>query len=210
MKKVSIITIDLLIIILVTCGIVIDLCQIGTPSGRWHLFIYFTIQSNLLIAFLAILGVYGLYHKTWYLLFRTGVTLNILITFLGFHFLLSKLYHPVGMAALANLLLHYVVPALALLNWLILVQTKRLTYGYIAAGFVYPAIYLISSLVRGALTDDYPYWFIRPYGTYPDGVGSYLGVLMVSLALISLVGLLGLILIWLNRKLYTPRRKMFK
>ena len=154
----------------------------GSPSGRWNLFAYFTIQSNLLVSLALILvGLGDLRGKPplpKLELFRDATRLWIWMTGLAFHFLLSALWHPQGLAGIANILLHYVTPLGVLAEWLLL--PRRGVYRLSAAWLwvAYPLAYVAFSLARGALSGFYPYWFLNPTKSMPDGVGSLGGVLV--------------------------------
>lgn len=80
---------------------------------------YFTIQSNLLVGFTtALLAVRLDRPSTLYRTFRHIGLVAITITGIVFPIALAPLYAFLGGAQVANVLLHYVVPAMAVLGWL--------------------------------------------------------------------------------------------
>ncbi len=195
MYKKIIKVIDLLIVIGVTAGVFINLANATTSYGRWHLFIYYTIQSNILVLCIASLHLLADRVPNIYYKMRTGLTLNITLTGLAYHFMLSQIHTPYGTGRWSNALLHYIVPILTVVNWFLLIRSVKIKFKFAFYGLIFPAVYLVGSMIRGAVTEDYPYWFLRPVGNYPDGIGSYFNVFMVSILLSIASLLLGLIFI---------------
>jgi hypothetical protein len=179
----------LLIALAAATGIVINFLFWTGSEGRLNLFAYYTIQSNIIVALVfAAAGARALVSKTVgprLALLERCSRVWITMTGLGFHFLLSRTYHPAGLLAVSNLLLHYIVPIGVVLAWLLLeskgsYRTREL--GFWAA---YPLAYAAFSLFRGSLDGFYPYWFINPTKAMPDGVGSW-GGLAIAVGFLTL------------------------
>src|SRR6185437_716815 len=59
----------------------------------------------------------------------------------------------------ANLGLHQVLPALAILLWLAFTPKRGLSWREPLAWLIYPALYIAWTLARGAVIHRYPYFF---------------------------------------------------
>jgi hypothetical protein len=126
---------------------------------------YFTILTNLLVALVltvplvapqsAAARFFAHLHVTW-----TAAT-AILVVGLAYHFLLSTIHHPVGMEAVTNLGLHYLVPPLYAVYW---VMSTNVTGAPLAPRALqlsaYPTAYFAMVVGRGAVVGVYPYFFV--------------------------------------------------
>lgn len=145
----------------------ISTSQLGFVAGSIQYFGFFTLLGNILVAcafaspllpgrrrFFARPGV------------RTAIAVYILVIEVIFYLLLRKLYHPTGLGWTVNLLLHYVMPPLYLLDWLVFVDKSGLRYRQIPYWLIFPLAYAGYTLVHGALTGYYPYPFLdaKTYG----------------------------------------------
>lgn len=84
-----------------------------------------------------------------------------------------------GLLPWVNVVLHYLMPCVVLLDWLLWPPATPLASRHLAVALVVPALYLVYALVRGALVGWYPYPFLdqaRAGGTvavlaYAVGIG---------------------------------------
>ena len=91
-----------------------------------------------------------------------------------------------------NTVLHYIIPAVALIDYLLDRPRHRLHFSRSFLWMVYPVAYIIYALVRGQLTGWYPYPFLNPATDGWMSVAITIGGLFVlSVALIWLVSLLS-------------------
>lgn len=165
------------------CLIVVICCYglypmfFGAPfSGQ--ILCYFTTQSNLLVAgmFLVLAigtlqqlrksGARGQVYSLWPPL-QLAVVFFIQITFLVFAFVLSRTMFSMGRGiGLSNLLLHYVVPIMALIDWVLFMPHGAVNYRHAALWLAYPAAYMAFSFIRAELGQPfyngsrYPYFFM--------------------------------------------------
>ena len=132
------------------------------PNLLVNFFSFFTILTNLLVAAVCTgLALRTRPHPTPGLQAATAV--YITVVGLGYTLLLRHIWNPQGLQKLADTLLHDAVPILYVLLWLTLLRPRaRLPWRAAATWLLWPAIYLIYSLVRGALTGWYPYPFLDP------------------------------------------------
>lgn len=145
-------------------------------AGALNLFSYFTIQSNLIVGIVLLFSTLGPRPNPRSCALLRAATFWILITGIIFNVLLSKVYHPTGLAALISVVHHTLTPLAMLANWIIFEKKGRTTIRDIGLWLAYPVVYLAGSMVRGLFDGFYPYWFINPTRPFPDGAGSWLGV----------------------------------
>jgi hypothetical protein len=170
-----------------------------------NLLSYYTIQSNIIVLIATALRIMALalaWPEThWLRRLQSSALLWILVTGLVFHFLLSDTWKPEGAAGYANLVLHYVVPAAMLINWMAFDPKTNARYTDALWGLTYPTFYLVASLMRGVIDGFYPYWFLNPIAPYPEGAGSYGQMTLLIGGLYLGFTLLGLLIVLINRRL---------
>ena len=133
-------------------------------DGLVVVFGYFTVLTNLFVALTATLLLIAGSNRLgrWFgspMVLGSAIT-SILMVGITYHFLLRNVWQPQGLRLLADTVLHYVVPLLALLYWLIF--PPRYELGVLAplAWCLYPLLYFVYVFVRGELLGSYPYYFI--------------------------------------------------
>ncbi len=138
--------------------------QTPLPEALIRFFTYFTIQTNILVAvFFTTLLVNP--ESGWGNFFsRPGVSTAICsyITFVGltYNMLLRQLWQPTGLQQVVDELLHSVIPVIFILYWMIFVPKAKFQWKNIFIWLIYPVIYVVLMLIRGAVSGYYPYPFI--------------------------------------------------
>jgi hypothetical protein len=169
----------------------------GTPIANeiaTHL-AYFTILTNLLVAMVltdaALKGRRrnGLSSPS----VMTAVAVYISVVGLVYVTFLRHLWNPTGLQFVADVILHYVSPLSYLLYWGIFVKKGTLNWSDCLSWLGYPIVYMCYSLVRGRLSDFYPYPFINVT------LHGYGGVLVNAAMFILLFIALGLVLSAIDR-----------
>lgn len=169
------------------------------PGAIVEFFSYFTILINLL-AVLAYLGSLLGRNEGAAAFFarpgvKTAIALYIAVVGLVYVIVLRVLWMPQGWAKLADVALHYVTPVLFLVYWLLFVDKARLAYSDIPRWLIFPVVYAVYAIARGAVTGVYPYPFLE--------IGK-LGLASVALNIVVLVaafGVIGAILVAVGRAL---------
>ncbi|GAC1380923.1 MAG: Pr6Pr family membrane protein [Marmoricola sp.] len=171
----------------------------GQPSTRTTLvrfFSYFTILSNILVAVTTSTLALGSDRNSrlWRVL-RMNAVVGIAVTAIVHWFFLRPLLDLHGNDYLADKLLHVVVPALAVVGWLVFGPRGRVQRGDLLPSAIYPALYMVWTLVHGATSRWYPYPFtdVTEHG-YPT-------VLVNAGAVIALLAALSALMLAIDGRL---------
>lgn len=189
---------------LLTAALTGILIQIGVFSGELRLSVlnYYTLMSNLLCAlyFLAAMLHEAKGGNTLLPSLKGAVVLGITVTGLVYHFMLSGNFRMQGTMALSNLLLHYVVPALSVLDWLLFSDKGRYHWKSAFLWLLLPDGYFVYAVIRVALGaslgyggNRYPYPFLNA-----DALG-WRQVLINGVFLNLLFLLLGFLFVFMDR-----------
>ena len=160
---------------------------------------YFTILSNLLAAISLTMPTIwptsriGMFFARPGV--RTAVTLYMSVTAATYIAILAALWKPQGWQWVADTTLHYVAPALILLDWLLFTPKGAVRWSSVPLWLIFPLGYGVYSIVRGPIASFYPYPFLD---------ASVLGMskVMVNMAAMSaLFAILGVVLVLADRAL---------
>ncbi|MBG6179657.1 Pr6Pr family membrane protein [Arthrobacter sp. CAN_A1] len=102
-------------------------------------------------------------QPTLWQVLRLNAVVNISVTgLIAFTLLrlLPEVQALVGLGRLSDTLLHYVVPILTVLGWLLFGPRPRFTIQTVWLSLIFPGVWLVYTLVRGALVTWYPYPFV--------------------------------------------------
>lgn len=197
---------EVVITIVAFLGVIIDMSGQRSLLSAFKLLNFFTIQSNLLVFIIMLLVVVNRFSKkkqpSYLIALSGGAALWIIMTGIIFHFMLSGVYQPQGIQIISNMILHYITPSLMTIYYFAFVDIKvvNMKYPIYWAGF--PLIYGVASLVRGLFDGFYPYWFFKPTGSFPEGNGSYLNVIIIILALALSFLVFGYIITFIKKLLF--------
>ena len=126
---------------------------------------YFTILTNLVVALAYSFILFapnskpGKFFSQTYTL--TGIAVYIGVISFIYMLLLRDRWDLDGLMKLADILLHTINPLLFLMFWIVFVPKQHLPWRQAIYWLLYPLIYLIYILIRGAIFDVYPYHFIN-------------------------------------------------
>jgi hypothetical protein len=161
-----------------------------TPAARVaNLFTFFTILTNLLVAGTsAAVALRPERRGPLFAVLRLDALLGIAVTAAVYHSLLAGLYDLRGAEEFANQLFHSVSPALAVAGWLVFGPRGLVDARVVLASLLYPLLWLVFTLVRGAVIGWYPYPFVD-VGVlgYPRALLNCLGVTLLFLVLAAAV-----------------------
>lgn len=160
---------------------------------------YFTVLTNILCA--VCLTAILLFQNTALGRFFsksstiTAITIYILVVGIIYNLSLRGLVELNGWHAAANELLHVVSPLLFLGLWLFFVDKAQLNYKQASGWLIYPLCYVVMTIIRGAIINEYPYPFINVVKLgYPKAI--------INTAIIMLIfWLLSLLFIFIGKRL---------
>ncbi len=180
------------------------LMLVQSPAGAMAMvgtvitfFSFFTILTNILVALVFTATVFPLIGG-WGKFFRQPTVqactaAYIAIVGIIYRLLLRQLWNPQGAQWVADVILHDVIPVGYIMYWLLFGPRTGLRWKDAQAWLVYPAVYLVYVLARGAVSGLYPYPFVDV------NVLGYSGVL-VRAAVLFLVFLgMGLLVVAVGR-----------
>lgn len=131
-----------------------------------YYFGYFTVQSGTIACVVFLLaGVWALKTRTnpiWLDTLRVSVTTYILVS--GVVYALIT-FQPANVLYAVSIpwssqILHFWIPALAMVDWFIDADKARLPWKNLALVLIFPVSWLIFTLIRGDLIGWYPYFFL--------------------------------------------------
>jgi hypothetical protein len=164
-------------------------------------FSYFTNVSNIVVAVVLIAMARGLVNpnSVWRALRMDSLVL-ISVTGLVYAIVLAPGIELRGWEHLENALVHIVVPILTVLTFLIWGPRGWLTWRTVFTALILPIIWLVFTLVRGAVIEAYPYPFLNV-----ANLG--LGAALFNVVFVLVLGvILGFIFLGLDRILMRMRR----
>ncbi len=214
-RKITTIILKLIVIIAALIGIILSATSSSEAfMGGSTVFMYFTIQSNLAILLISLIGLCLILLKkdikyVWYVIKLVG-TVSISLTGLAYCFVLAPTMES-GAWKMTNVLTHVVVPLSAVIDFFVVgIYTKyrRIDILYVV---IPPILYLIYASIgyvadwKFTNTTNYPYFFLN-WGSKAGAFGfssklPYIGVVWWILLLLGLVIGLGYLYLFIINKL---------
>lgn len=171
--------------------------HVGASYSPLNFFSYFTNLSNLIAVAVLLLSACRRpsTHGDWRDVTRYVSAVNMAVVGIVFVVLLRN----VDLGALlpwVNVVLHYVMPVAVVLDWVGLqAPAVPLKARHLALALVFPAVYLVYVLLRGAAVGWYPYPFLDP-----ANVGGYGGVALYAAGIFGTFLVVGWALLALGRR----------
>jgi len=134
--------------------------ELTLPEMTIRFFSYFTILTNIIVAYYFTLQLFRNSEKIENSGIITAITVYILVVGLIYQLILRSAWNPLGMQKIVDELLHSIIPFLALLYWIFIANKKDLSYKLIPKWTIYPLLYLVFILTRGSFAGFYPYPFV--------------------------------------------------
>lgn len=164
-----------------------------TTLRFFNFFGFFTVQSNLLLAagylFVALSRPPRTARAAELLsLVRASLATYIVIVGVVYGLLLAPLGEAGGVpVAWANTVLHIVTPIYGLLDWIVVRDRLPLAARRVWVVLLYPLVWLVVVLIRGATDGWVPYPFLDPANGYGSVAVVCVGILVALLAFGSLI-----------------------
>jgi hypothetical protein len=175
-----------------------------------NFFSYFTIQSAMLaLVTLGIAAAFALfepYDPPWLGILRTMVTVYLLVSGIVFGVIVvqaSTRDYRVDVPW-SDALLHFVVPALAVVAWAsdsVIAVNPRVPWSTVGWVLVFPSVWLVFTLFRGADVGWYPYFFLDE-----AQVGGFVGVVFYCVLVVGIFLVITAGLVSVNRSLWRRAR----
>lgn len=172
-----------------------------------NFFGYFTVQSAMIaLVVLIFAGVLALTRDrdpAWLGTLRTMVMVYVLVSGVVFAVIVvqaSTIAYRVDVPW-SDTLLHFVVPGLALIAWVadsVIGVNPRVSWATSWWVLIFPSVWLVGTLWRGAEVGWYPYFFLDE-----TQVGGYLGVALYCAIVLVIFLAITTALVALNRRLVT-------
>ncbi len=164
-----------------------------------NLLSFFTIESNIFAAVVFAVAGFTAFRGLRYpqmAMWRGAATVYMLTTGIIYVTLLSGNEAAVDSAIpWVNLTLHYVMPLIVALDWILAPSSLELPYAQILVRWLaFPFSWLIYSLLRGAAIKWYPYPFLDPKH------GSALSVAATAVAITLFISAIAMATIWYGKR----------
>ncbi|RXZ48927.1 hypothetical protein ESP57_08135 [Agromyces fucosus] len=175
-----------------------------------NFFSYFTVQSAFAaVVTLGIAAAFALFtprDPAWLGILRTMVTVYVLISGIVFAVIVAQASTRDYRMEVpwSDTVLHFIVPALALIAWTtdaIMAVNPRVPWSTVGWVLVFPSIWLVYTLFRGADVGWYPYFFLDE-----AQVGGPMGVAVYCLLVLAIFVSLTAGLVAINRMLWRRAR----
>jgi len=161
---------------------------LGPVDGLWRFLAFFTILMNLLSACMLTLAVRRKRvfspARAW---LQSASAVYMVMVGIVYVTLLQGLWTPQGLQLIADILLHYVSPLIAVAFWLLAVPKRALKWRDSIRWTGVPLLYLGYALARGAVDGFYPYPFIDLPQIGWEKVSQNSAALLAGFILLSLV-----------------------
>ena len=171
----------------------VDVLLIGQyASIAEELFVYFgffTVWTNILIALAFTAPLLDQDRKLYNFFMRPAVRAAlasyILMVSVVYHVLIVPYWNPQGFTWVTATGLNTVMPILYIIDWLFFAEKRPIFYKHLPYWLIFPAVYGVTSIIRGLLTNVYPYPFLNVADL---GIGNVLFNMFGLVAVFAVVG----------------------
>jgi len=116
---------------------------------------------------------------------RAALASYILMVSVVYHVMIVPYWNPQGFTWLTATGLNTVMPILYIIDWLFFAEKRPVFYKHLPYWLIFPAVYGATSIVRGLLTNVYPYPFLNVADL---GIGNVLLNMSGLVAVFAVVG----------------------
>lgn len=165
--------------------------ELSPTEATIRYFSYFTVLTNIMAAVtltlpvLAGSGALGRWAASGPV--RTAVTSFLLVVGLAYHFLLAASWNPQGLLYPVNIVLHYVMPAAMLVDWLFLTPRGGLRLGDPVRWLWFPLLFGAWTVFHGLNSGWWPYAFVNIDQRGWTASLTTFGSLLAAFAIVGLV-----------------------
>jgi hypothetical protein len=173
--------------------------QYGIGFSLLNFFSFFTILSNVFVTIVFVISAFylaiGRKPSPSEDVLRGASVLYMAVTGIIYATLLSGIDVDLTLPWV-NLQLHYIMPIVVVADWLYQPQRATLSIKKITPWLLFPALYLVYSLIRGPIVNWYPYPFLNP-----ASAGGYGGVALYSVGILGVLFVVSFVLMKLGNAL---------
>jgi hypothetical protein len=168
-------------------------------------FAYFSIVTAIVAGLFLITTSFGLLldieDTKWVEIARLSLAVALIVVGVVYHALLADVANDVrdgdyAWPVLPNQIIHTYAPILAAIEYIISIKAFRIRLRSFLLVAVFPITWLVLSIIRGTLTNWWPYWFINP-----NGEAGLLGMLTYMAAISVFFLLVGLLVLGIKQLL---------
>ena len=186
--------------VLTLTAIVVQLTiHVGNSFDPVNFFSYFTNLSNIFAAVVFIIG--AIYLLTYREptprddVIRGAAAVAMAVVGVVFSLLLRN--EDLGtLLPWVNFVLHYLMPVVVVVEWLVQPPKSHISFRQTLYWLIYPLLYVVYSLIRGAIVGFYAYPFLNP-----AKIGGYGVVALYCVGIFVLFLVFSLVLQWLGNRL---------
>lgn len=127
-------------------------------------FSFYTILTNILVALcFTVLAIGGKDKQNFFSRQGTLAAIAVYITIVGlvYNLVLRSLWQPQGLQRVVDEMLHSVIPVLFVAWWFAFIPKIKLVWKDAFTWLLFPIVYLVYILLRGAVSGFYPYPFVN-------------------------------------------------
>jgi hypothetical protein len=150
-------------------------------------FSYFTIDSNLIAAAVLIVGAVRWNRPSGaFDLVRGAAVVYMSITGIVFTLLLSNTDVDTAIRWV-NTVVHELMPLVLLADWLVTPPSAKLQLRQGLLWLSFPLVWIVYTIIRGAIVDRYPYPFLDPVNGGYGSVAVYCIAILVAMIVVSAI-----------------------
>lgn len=119
-----------------------------------------------------------------------GTMVYMLAVLLAYVFVLRVVWHPHGNQAISDILLNILTPLLYIVYWFRYVPKGWLRGAHVGWWLVYPAVYLIFTLLHGIRSGFYPYPYVDTIKLGDATAVMNCGIMLAGIAVLGWIGVM--------------------
>jgi hypothetical protein len=171
----------------------------GVIGRTIDFFSYFTYVSNIVVAIVLTMLARNVKRKgAVFATLRMDSLVMISVTGLVYYLLLAADANPQGLQIVSNALIHYIIPALTIVIWLMIGPRGLFRLSTVLTALIIPVVWAVYAMIRGSVINAYPYGFLNA-----QELG--LGTALTNILGVAILGVvLGLIYWIIDRLLSRP------
>lgn len=176
-------------LVLVAIAVQMRATMAADAFNATRFFAFFTIQSNLLAAGVLLATVVTRARSPLLDWLRGAAVVYLTVTFVVFIVLLAHIDVQL-VIPWVDFSLHKITPVFIVIDWLIAPPSARIRVGRAVLWLAFPLVWLIVTLVRGAIDGWYPYPFLDPANGDYAAVAFTCAAILIGFLIVSLLTML--------------------